>query len=137
MSTLSTRLKVPEDFWGGLASMLVALPAAVAFGVTVYSAISPQYAVFGALAGILGATALGLIAPTFGGTNQLISAPCAPAAAVLSAFAIELVKQGVAPSSIVLLLTVLGILTGLIQMFIGFLGVGRMIKYIPYTVVSG
>ncbi|MDP4028477.1 MAG: SulP family inorganic anion transporter [Gallionella sp.] len=134
---LSKRLNVPGDFWGGLASMLVALPAAVAFGVTIYSAISPQYAVFGALAGILGAAALGLIASIFGGTDRLISAPCAPAAAVLSAFAIELVKQGVAPSSIVLLLTVLGILTGLIQMFIGFLGVGRMIKYIPYTVVSG
>lgn len=117
--------------------MLVALPAAVAFGVTVYSAISPQYAVFGALAGILGAAVLGLIAPTFGGTDRLISAPCAPAAAVLSAFAIELVKQGSAPSTIVLLLTVLGILTGLIQMFIGFLGIGRAIKYIPYTVVSG
>jgi len=137
MPALTMKLKVPGDFWGGLASMLVALPAAVAFGVTIYSAISPQYAVFGALAGILGATALGLIAPTFGGTDRLISAPCAPAAAVLSAFAIELVKQGIAPSSIVLLLTVLGILTGLIQMFIGFLGVGRMIKYIPYTVVSG
>ena len=137
MSTLSQRLKVPGDFWGGLASMLVALPAAVAFGVTIYSAISPQYAVFGALAGILGATALGLIASTLGGTDRLISAPCAPAAAVLSAFAIELVKQGTTPSNIVLLLTVLGILTGLIQMLIGFLGVGRMIKYIPYTVVSG
>lgn len=117
--------------------MLVALPASVAFGVTIYSAISPQYAVFGAFAGILGAAVLGLIAPTFGGTDRLISAPCAPAAAVLSAFAIELVRQGVAPSSIVLLLTVLGILTGLIQMFIGFVGFGRLIKYIPYTVVSG
>ncbi|MCX7192233.1 MAG: SulP family inorganic anion transporter [Proteobacteria bacterium] len=137
MSALSDRLKVPGDFWGGLASMLVALPASVAFGVTIYSAISPQYAVFGALAGILGAAALGLIAPTFGGTDRLISAPCAPAAAVLSAFAIELVRQGVAPSSIVLLLTVMGILTGLIQMLIGFLGVGRLIRYIPYTVVSG
>jgi SulP family sulfate permease len=136
-SALSEKLKVPGDFWGGLASMLVALPASVAFGVTVYSAISPEYAVFGALAGILGAAALGLIAPTFGGTDRLISAPCAPAAAVLCAFAIELVKQGVAPASIVLLLTVLGILTGLIQMLIGFLGVGRLIKYIPYTVVSG
>ncbi|OGS77003.1 MAG: cyclic nucleotide-binding protein [Gallionellales bacterium GWA2_55_18] len=137
MPTLPHKFKVPGDFWGGLASMLVALPAAVAFGVTIYSAISPQYAVFGALAGILGAAALGLIAPTFGGTDRLISAPCAPAAAVLSAFAIELVKQGVTPTSIVLLLTVLSILTGLIQIFIGFLGVGRMIKYIPYTVVSG
>ena len=137
MINLAAKFKAPGDFWGGLASMLVALPASVAFGVTIYSAISPQYAVFGALEGILGAAALGLIAPTFGGTDRLISAPCAPAAAVLSAFAIELVKQSVAPSSIVMLLMVLGILTGLIQMFIGFLGAGRLIKYIPYTVVSG
>jgi SulP family sulfate permease len=137
LPTPSALLKVPGDFWGGLASMLVALPAAVAFGVTVYSAISPQYAVFGALAGILGAAALGLIAPTFGGTDRLISAPCAPAAAVLSAFAIELVQQGASPAGIVLLLSVLGILTGLIQMLIGFLGLGRLIRYIPYPVVSG
>jgi len=125
------------DFWGGLASMLVALPAAVAFGVTVYTAISPQYAALGALAGILGAVALGLVAPALGGTDRLISAPCAPAAALLSAFAIELVTQGVAAPGIILLLTVLGILAGLIQMLIGFLGAGRLIKYIPYTVVSG
>lgn len=125
------------DFWGGFASMLVALPASVAFGVTVYAAIDPHYAAFGALAGVLGAMALGLIAPTFGGTDRLITAPCAPAAAVLSAFAIELVKQGVSPTSIVLLLTVLGILTGGLQILIGFLGVGRLIKFIPYPVVSG
>lgn len=137
LPTPSALFKVPGDFWGGLASMLVALPAAVAFGVTVYSAISPQYAIFGALAGILGAAALGLIAPTFGGTDRLISAPCAPAAAVLSAFAIELVQQGASPAGIVLLLSVLGILTGLIQMLIGFLGLGRLIRYIPYPVVSG
>jgi len=132
-----TWMRHSGDFWGGFAAMLVALPAAVAFGVTVYSAISPQYAAFGALAGILGATALGLIAPTFGGTDRLISAPCAPAAAVLSAFAIQLVAQGVQPVPVVLMMTVLGILTGLIQILIGFLGIGKLIKYIPYPVVSG
>ncbi len=125
------------DIWGGLAAMLVALPAAVAFGVTIYAAIGSEYAAFGALAGILGATALGLIAPIFGGTDRLISAPCAPAAAVLSAFAIELVQQGIAPPTIVLLMAVMGILTGLIQIFIGFMGVGKLIRYIPYPVVSG
>ncbi len=117
--------------------MLVALPASVAFGVTVYGAVAPHYAAFGALAGVLGAMALGLIAPTLGGTDRLISAPCAPAAAVLSAFAIEMVRQGVAPSSIVLMLTVLGILTGGIQVLIGLTGIGRLIRYIPYPVVSG
>ncbi len=125
------------DIWGGFAAMLVALPAAVAFGVTVYGAVAPHYAAFGALAGVLGAMALGLIAPTLGGTDRLISAPCAPAAAVLSAFAIEMVRQGVAPASIVLMLTVLGILTGGTQILIGLLGIGRLIKYIPYPVVSG
>ena len=125
------------DFWGGFASMLVALPASVAFGVTVYASIDPHYAAFGVLAGVLGAMALGLIAPTFGGTDRLISSPCAPAAAVLSAFAIDMVQQGVAPNSIVLMLTVVGILTGAIQILIGFLGVGRLIKFIPYPVVSG
>jgi SulP family sulfate permease len=125
------------DFWGGFAAMMVALPASVAFGVTVYAAITPHYAAFGALAGVLGAMALGLIAPTFGGTDRLISAPCAPSAAVLSAFAIELVHQGVEPASIVLMLTVLGILAGIIQILIGFLGFGRLIRYIPYPVVSG
>ncbi len=132
-----TWLRHSGDFWGGFSAMLVALPAAVGFGVTVYAAISPQYAAFGALAGILGATALGLIAPTFGGTDRLISAPCAPAAAVLSAFAIQLVAQGMQPVAVVLMMTVLGILAGLIQILIGFLGFGRLIKYIPYPVVSG
>lgn len=132
-----TWMRHSGDFWGGLAAMLVALPAAIAFGVTVYSAISPHYAAFGALTGVIGAMALGLVAPTFGGTDRLISAPCAPAAAVLSAFAIELVRRGVEPESIVLMMTVLGMLTGVLQIMIGFLGVGRLIRYIPYPVVSG
>ncbi|MDD5478325.1 SulP family inorganic anion transporter [Rhodoferax sp.] len=131
------KIKTPGDFWGGLASMLVALPASVAFGVTVYSAISPHYAVFGALAGVLGAATLGIIAPTLGGTDRLISAPCAPAAAVLSAFAMAWVAQGVPATQVLLLLTVLGMLAGLIQLGIGLVGLGKLIKFIPYTVVSG
>src|SRR5450759_1216515 len=90
------KLPKPEvgDFWGGLAAMLVALPSAIAFGVTIYSPLGASYAAQGALAGILGVTALGLIAPAWGGTNRLITAPCAPAAAVLSAFAIEFMHGG-------------------------------------------
>ncbi len=129
--------QAPGDFWGGLASMLVALPTAIAFGVTVYAAISPGYAAMGALAGIIGATVVGLVAGTMGGTDRLISAPCAPAAAVLSAFAIELVRQGVAPGLIVLLMIMLGVLAGGVQMLLGFVGVGRLIKYVPYPVGSG
>ena len=74
------KLPKPEtgDFWGGLAAMLVALPSAIAFGVTIYSPLGTSYVAQGALAGILGTVALGLVAAAMGGTNRLITAPCAP-----------------------------------------------------------
>jgi sulfate permease, SulP family len=125
------------DLWGGFAAMLVALPSAIAFGVTIFAAIGPAHVGLGALAGILGTVALGLVAPAFGGTNRLITAPCAPAAAVLAAFAIQLVQQGTNPSIIILMLTVLGLLTGIIQIVLGTVGIGKLIRYIPYPVVSG
>jgi SulP family sulfate permease len=115
----------------------VALPSAIAFGVTIYASIGPAYAGLGALAGILGAAALGLVAPSLGGTNRLITAPCAPAAAVLSAFAIELVQLDVDPAFIVLRLTALGLVAGLIQLLLGLMRIGSLIKYIPFPVVSG
>jgi len=125
------------DTWGGLAAMLVALPSAIAFGVIIYSPLGGALAAQGALAGILGATALGLIAPTFGGCPRLITAPCAPAAAVLSALAISFTQQGVSAQSVLLMLVLIGLLAGLIQIIFGALGVGRLIRFIPYPVVSG
>jgi len=80
LKPLLGRKHVPGDFWGALAAMLVALPASIAFGVTIYAAIAPSYAAIGALAGIIGATVIGLVASTLGGTDRLISAPCAPSA---------------------------------------------------------
>jgi SulP family sulfate permease len=137
MHAFLKKLYMAGDFWGGFAAMLVALPASIAFGVTIYAAISPSHAALGALAGIIGASVIGLIASTFGGTDRLISAPCAPAAAVLSAFAIGMVHDGVPAGNIVLMLLMLGILAGIFQVLFGFVGIGRLIKYIPYPVVSG
>jgi len=126
------------DFWGGLAAMLVALPSAIAFGVTIYSPLGGSYAAQGAVAGILGVTALGLLAPALGGTNRLITAPCAPAAAVLSAFIIEFLhSNGGSVESALLMLALLGLMAGAIQVTFGSIGLGRLIKYMPYPVVSG
>lgn len=125
------------DLWGGLAATFVTLPSAIAFGVTIFAPLGGTYAAYGALAGILGTTALGLIATSFGGTNRLITAPCAPAAAVLSAFAIELSQKGTDAQAAVLVLTLTGIICGILQLLFGVVGLGRLIKYMPYPVVSG
>lgn len=125
------------EFWGGLGAMLVALPSAIAFGVTIFSPLGGTYAAQGAVAGILGATALGLVAPALGGTNRLITAPCAPAVAVLSALAIEFTHKGIPPESILLMLTLIGLMCGVLQLGFGAVRLGRLIKYMPYPVVSG
>ena len=117
--------------------MLVALPAAIAFGVTVYATLGGHYAAYGAIAGILGVVALGIIAPLLGGTNRLISAPSAPAAAVLSAFALQYITLGIDPDLVFIMLMLVALTAGILQISFGLIGLGRLIKYMPFPVVSG
>lgn len=148
MASPTTPAVVPRpalagELWGGFAAMLVALPSAIAYGIAVYGTVGPDYVGHGVRAGIMGAAALGLVAPLLGGAPRLISAPCAPAAAVLAALGAELLAGarggGVAftPEKVLVMLTLVGLLAGLLQLAFGALGVGRLIKFIPYPVVSG
>lgn len=130
------RTSFAGDVWGGVAATLVALPASIAFGVAVYGPIAGAGA--GALAGLLGATALGTLAPLLGGTPRLVSAPCAPAVAVLSAFAVEMgAKHPGDPLRVIVLMTLVGLTAALIQVALGAMRAGTVIKYIPYPVVTG
>ncbi len=125
------------DLWGGFAAMLVALPSAIAFGVTIFSPLGHEYAAQGAIAGIVGATALGITASALGGSERLISSPCAPAAAVLAAFALQWSQHDAAPQLVVLMMILMGLACGGLQVLFGVIGIGRLIKYMPYPVVSG
>ena len=126
------------ELWGGLASMFVAMPSSIAFGVLVYSAIGPEHAGAGALAGIVGAAVIGVVAPLVGRNGGFITAPCAPAAAVLSAMAAGLAAEGRASAhQIVMLLALTAFVSALLQIFYGLVRAGRLIKFIPYPVVSG
>lgn len=135
--------KLADDLWGGLAAALVALPSSIAYGVAAYGMLGAEYVRFGVMAGILGAIALGLVASAIGGTPRLVSAPCAPAAAVLAALAIRLMNgpqaDGArpAPATILVLLTIVALISSGLQFLYGRLGGGRLIKFIPYPVVSG
>lgn len=125
------------DLWGGFAAMLVALPSAIAFGVTIFSPMGEDFGGKGALAGMFGVTALGLIAALFGGTQRLISAPCAPAAAVLSALTIQMSQQGFGVGTVILTLFLVALTSSLTQITLGLLRIGELIKYMPFPVVSG
>jgi SulP family sulfate permease len=131
------QLTLAGDIWGGLAAMLVALPSAIAFGVAIVAPLGGSLGAQGAIAGILGATLLGLVAPLVGDRTRLITAPCAPAAAVLSALAVGFVQGGMPAEQALLLLGLIGLFAGVIQIVLGLAGIGKLIKFIPFPVVSG
>ncbi|TGL63046.1 STAS domain-containing protein [Leptospira ognonensis] len=120
------------------AAMLVALPSAIAFGISVYTPLGESYAGMAALSGVIGTIVIGLITPLVGGTARLVSAPAAPAAAVLSVFVLEQVRIGeFGYAQIPILVTIAILFAGIFQILLGIIGGGRLIKFIPYPVVTG
>lgn len=127
-----------SDLVGGFAAMLVTFPSAIAYGLIVFAPLGSEYASQGALMGILGTIALGLVAPLFGGTPRLITSPCAPAAAVLAAFSAELLKLEAQPHAFIpLYIALIAFIAGAMELLFSIFKSGRFIKYIPYPVISG
>ena len=117
------------DIFGGLTAGIVALPLALAFGVS--SGLGPS-------AGLYGAIFVSFFAALFGGTNTQISGPTAPMTAVSMVVIASIMAsyEGDVNSALPAILIVF-LLAGLIQIGLGFSGLGKYIKYIPYPVVSG
>jgi SulP family sulfate permease len=125
------------DIWGGVSAALVALPAAIGFGVAVYEPLGPSYNAQGAMAGMVGATLIGVVAAKFGGCQRLISAPCAPAAAVLSAVALQMGQAGTPANQLLLGLLLISLFAAFFQLLFGLFRLGGLIKFMPYPVVAG
>ncbi len=109
------------DIFGGVTSMVVALPVSLGFGIA---------SGMGAAAGLYGAIAVGFFASVFGGTRSQISGPTAPMtvamAVVLTSYADSLGEA----------LTVV-VMAGLLQVLLGVSRIGRFVAYTPHVVVSG
>ncbi|WP_101450833.1 SulP family inorganic anion transporter [Aquimarina sp. MAR_2010_214] len=117
------------DAFGGLTAGIVALPLALAFGVS--SGLGPS-------AGLYGAIFISFFAALFGGTNTQISGPTAPmtAVSILVIAGIIGANDGDVEKALPAILTVF-LLAGLMQIGLGVIGIGKYIRYIPYPVVSG
>ena len=118
-----------SDLFGGVTAGIVALPLALAFGVS--SGLGPS-------AGLYGAILVSFFAALFGGTNTQISGPTAPMTAVSMVVIAGILAnfEGDINKALPSILTVF-LLAGLMQVVLGLLGIGKYIKYIPYPVVSG
>ena len=110
-----------DDLFGGATAAVVALPLALAFGVSSGA---------GALAGLYGAIFAGFMAAVFGGTRIQITGPTGPMTVVMALVVTHFHDNLSAVFAVVML-------AGVFQIILGSLGFGRFIKLVPQPVVSG
>ena len=120
---------IKGDTFGGLTAGIIALPLALAFGVS--SGLGPT-------AGLYGAIFLSFFAALFGGTNTQISGPTAPMTALSMVVIASLIasNDGDVGKALPIILAVF-MLSGFMQVVLGLMKLGEYIRYIPYPVVSG
>jgi len=114
------------DMFGGITAAIVALPLALAFGVSSGA---------GAEAGLYGAVCVGLFAALFGGTPSQISGPTGPMTVVMAEIFTTMNAQN--PETGLAMAFSVVILGGLFQILFGVLRLGKYITLMPYTVISG
>ncbi|NEP10079.1 MAG: SulP family inorganic anion transporter [Symploca sp. SIO2C1] len=114
------------DMFGGVTAAIVALPLALAFGVSSGA---------GAITGLYGAVFVGLLAALFGGTPSQISGPTGPMTVVMATVFTALIAKN--PDTGLAMAFTVVMLGGLFQILFGVLRLGKYITLMPYTVISG
>lgn len=109
------------DLFGGIIAAIIAFPQALAFGVA---------SGMGAAAGIWGAIILSLMAGVLGCNLPLVSGPTGPTAIIIATIV------GMASGNMTSVITIL-VMAAIFQMIISLTSIPRMIKYVPYPVISG
>ena len=112
---------VKGDIFGGITAGVIALPLALAFGVASGA---------GAAAGLYGAIIVGFFAAIFGGTKPQISGPTGPMTVVLAGIIAAY------PNNLDLVFVAI-IMAGFFQIILGLSKAGKLIRYVPYPVISG
>lgn len=108
-----------RDLVAGLTVAIIALPLALAFGVT---------SGLGAQAGLVTAIVAGVIAAIFGGSNLQVSGPTGAMTVVL----VPVVHDFGAPGVLMV-----GLMAGCILIFLAFARLGRYVRFLPMPVVEG
>jgi len=124
------------DVWGGLSASALVLPQAMAFGIALWLPYTHDPAT-AALSGLIAAACLCTASGLFSGTQGIVSAPTGPTLVLLSGTIAVLSSLGLSGETLVAATLLTVAMAGVIQLLIGILELGHLIKFMPYPVVSG
>lgn len=128
MKNLFNKKDLRGDLFGGITAGVVAIPLALAFG---------SSSGMGAIYGLYGAFAIGIVAAIFGGTPTQISGPTGPMTVISAIVVAAAISEFGSLQAGLGLIVACFLASGAIQVLMGVLGLGRFIRYIPYPVLSG
>jgi SulP family sulfate permease len=129
---------VGRELLAGLTVLPLALPFLAAAGVIAYGPLGPDHAMRGAIAGLICGAVGGIVAALLRGPSALVMSATTPMAAVqASVLGTIIVTLGTRSDLHPAALPVLLVLTGLMQILLGAMGAMRLVKFVPYPVVSG
>lgn len=114
--------RIAKELLSGVAVAIVALPLAIAFGITATGTSE------GALVGLYGAIFAGFFAAVFGGTPGQVTGPTGPITVVATA---TIAAHGLEAAFVAFMMA------GVFQILFGVCRLGSLIRYIPHPVVSG
>ncbi len=122
----------------GLSLACMAVPILVAAGVLTHQPLGADFVSVGALSGLAGGIAGGLVATLARQSSFIVPAPASPSALVLASSVAALVPSlGGEPALILAAITACAALTAVWVILFGLVGVGRIVQYTPYPVMTG
>lgn len=124
------------DLFGGLAASAVILPQATAFGIALWAPYGIS-AASAALAGLVTTIFLSLCSGLARGSTGMVSAPTGPTMVLVGGAMATLYAYGYGGEQLVLLIALMLFISGAMQVAIGQSNGGRLIKFIPFPVVTG
>jgi MFS superfamily sulfate permease-like transporter len=136
----STTLRA--ELAGGIASAILTLPLSIGFGLFALSPLGERYAGYGVLAGLYSAIIVALIAVLLRANSPVVFAPRSMQAYLVSMVVLHLVQsESFAllqdPQQVLSVVFFVIFLSGIMQAAFGAVGLGSLVKYIPYPVIAG
>jgi len=136
--------QVKGDISGAIANAIVVIPMAAGYGIIALAPLGAAYASHGTLMGLYSAVFGAFCVSVVGRTPVQMTGPKAPLALVIAALVAELASSPYIPASLpgraelIIALTVVSIsVAGLVQIALGVLRIGDIVKYIPHPVIAG
>ena len=141
---MKTSSSLQGDLIGGITSAVISLPVAIACGLLAFAPLGPEYTSMGAKAGLYGAIFASIIGVLIGCAPTQITVPKLSLTMIFAALVSSLCQlpPGAGPASeqipMILTLAFTSIfMAGLLQLLFGVFRIGHLIKYIPFSVISG